>query len=76
MKKKSKKIQVIIRIILTLALIYGVYTETGIWTAVSLGLIFVAIEALTIMINMIKSTMGIMNEIDSLLSKIFKRRLK
>ena len=35
----------IIRIILTLALIYGAYTETGVFTALSLFLIFVAIEA-------------------------------
>ena len=40
-----KKIPVIIRIILTPLLIYGVYGETGIWTALSLFLIFIAIEA-------------------------------
>ena len=34
----------IIRAILTLALIYGAYTETGVFTALSLLLIFVAIE--------------------------------
>jgi len=34
----------IIRFILTLALIYGAYTETGVFTALSLFLIFVAIE--------------------------------
>ena len=39
-----KKIQIIIRIILTLALIYGAYTETGIWTALSLFLIFIGME--------------------------------
>ena len=35
----------VIRAILTLALIYGAYTETGIFTALSLLLIFVALEA-------------------------------
>jgi hypothetical protein len=34
----------IIRIFLTLLLIYGVYTETGIWTAISLFLIMIGIE--------------------------------
>lgn len=35
----------VIRAILTLALVYGAYTETGIFTALSLLLIFVALEA-------------------------------
>ena len=35
----------VIRAILTLALIYGAYTETGIFTALSLLLIFVALES-------------------------------
>lgn len=35
----------VIRAIITLALIYGAYTETGIFTALSLLLIFVALEA-------------------------------
>jgi len=34
----------IIGIILSLLLIYGAYTETGIWTAISLLLIYVGIE--------------------------------
>ena len=34
----------VIRFILTLALIYGAYTETGVFTTLSLLLIFVAIE--------------------------------
>ncbi len=37
--------QRVIRVILTLALIYGAYTETGIFTALSLFLIFSALEA-------------------------------
>ncbi len=39
-----KPIPIIIRSILTLALIYGVYTETGVWTTISLLLISVGIE--------------------------------
>lgn len=34
----------LIRIILTLLLIYGVYTETGIWTALSIFLIALSME--------------------------------
>ena len=36
--------QRVIRVILTLALVYGDYTETGIFTALSLFLIFSALE--------------------------------
>jgi hypothetical protein len=34
----------IVRIILTCALLYGVYTETGIWTTLTLGLVFISSE--------------------------------
>jgi hypothetical protein len=34
----------VIRFILTLAFVYGAYTETGVFTALSLLVIFVAIE--------------------------------
>ena len=37
-----------IRWALTAALVFGVYTETGIWTAISMTLIFVAIEIITL----------------------------
>ena len=33
---------------LTAALIFGVYTETGVWTAISMTLIFVAIEIIVL----------------------------
>ena len=39
----------IIRWILTIALIYGVFTETGIFTAISMFLIFVSMELMGIM---------------------------
>jgi len=39
-----KKLSMIIRFILTFLLIYGAYTETGIWTALSLFLIFMSVE--------------------------------
>lgn len=35
----------VIRIILSIALCYGVYTETGFWTTVAMGLAFAYIEA-------------------------------
>jgi len=38
------KIQKIIRYVLTLLIIYGAYTETGMWTALSLFLIFMGME--------------------------------
>jgi len=38
------KFSTIIRCVLTTALIFGVYAETGIWTALSLFLIFIYIE--------------------------------
>ena len=38
------KIQKIIRYALTLLIIYGAYTETGMWTALSLFLIFMSME--------------------------------
>lgn len=43
------KIKVIIRWTLSIALIYGVFTETGIFTAISMFLIFVSIELMRIM---------------------------
>jgi len=42
---------VIIRCTLTLALTYGVYMETGIWTALSLLLIFISIEGIVVIIK-------------------------
>ena len=36
--------EIVIRCILTLALLYGAYTETGIWTTLSLLLIFLNFE--------------------------------
>jgi hypothetical protein len=38
------KITTIIRIFLTVALLYGVYTETGIWTTTSLFLTAIGLE--------------------------------
>ena len=46
-KNSMKWIPHIIRFIFTLALIYGSYTETGIWTALSLLGCWIAIELLT-----------------------------
>lgn len=40
----------IIRWLLTLCLVYGVFTETGIWTALSFLLVFVFCEATGYMI--------------------------
>lgn len=40
-------ISIIIRIILSLMLLYGVYTETGVWTTLSLFLVFTGMEIVT-----------------------------
>lgn len=42
---------IVIRVMLTMLLVWGVYTETGPFTALSIFLIFVAIEALGFMIG-------------------------
>ena len=36
--------KVIIRALLAVALMYAIFTETGIWTAITFGLIFVGLE--------------------------------
>jgi len=41
----------VIRYILTMALLYGVYTETGIWTTLALLLSVIGIEANTSLIK-------------------------
>jgi len=38
--------EIIIRCVLTLALLYGVYKETGIWTTLSIFLIFLNFEVM------------------------------
>jgi len=38
----------VIRYILTMALLYGVYTETGIWTTGAFLLIFISSELITV----------------------------
>jgi len=38
------RISTIIRLILTAALLYGIYTETGIWTTITLTLVAIAGE--------------------------------
>ena len=47
----------IVRFVLSLALIFGVYVETGFWTALSLFLIFIYIE-LSLQRKKISITLG------------------
>jgi len=47
-----KYIPHIIRGILTLAMIYGAYTETGIWTALCLLGCWISIEALLVIVKL------------------------
>ena len=44
-------IQSIIRYVLTMALLYGAYTETGIWTTIALLLSVIGIEGNTTLIK-------------------------
>ena len=54
MKIATKKtITVIIRFVLTLALVYGAYTETGKWTALSFLLVFIAIELICSTVSLV-----------------------
>jgi hypothetical protein len=48
------KLAITIRIVLTLTMVVFSYRETGVFTALSLFLIFMAIEALTFLIKQIK----------------------
>lgn len=49
----KKQIISIVRWILTMALLYGVYAETGIWTAGALLLVFIMSELLADALNKI-----------------------
>lgn len=64
-----RKIPIISRIILTLLLIYGVYTETGMWTALSLFLVFVGIEIQGYLIGKLKLNLSIKN----IFGEVFKK---
>lgn len=50
----KKTYRTICRVILALALIYGVYTETGKWTASFAFLTFIAIEGLNSIVIKLK----------------------
>ncbi len=41
----------IVRLLLTAGLLYGVYTETGIWTVITLALCVISIEAITYLLR-------------------------
>lgn len=64
-----KKIPIIIRIILTLLLIYGVYLETGIWTTLSLFLIFVGMEAQGYLTEKLRANLSIKNIFNGVFKK-------
>jgi len=52
-KDKLWSVSVVVRYIATLALVWLVYTETGKWTAISLMLLFIAVEALTLVLGQV-----------------------
>ena len=49
-----RKIAIISRWMVTTLLIYGAYTETGIYTGISLYLIFIAIEVMWLEMRKVK----------------------
>lgn len=65
------KIQNLIRWILTAALLYGVYTETGIWTAISIFLIFAGFEMITLIMR--KATSGFNDTFKTIINEAKKK---
>lgn len=51
MKMKSWWKWLLLRVVMTAACLYLVYFEAGVWTVVSLALLFVAVEALQFQLN-------------------------
>jgi len=52
----KNKIQFLFRTLFTLGLLYGVYTETGPFTAFNLFLIWLAIEGIALILKKFKET--------------------
>ena len=50
-QKKMNKNTVIIRIILSILLMFGIYKETGVWTTLAVFLLFLSVEGLSYIIN-------------------------
>jgi hypothetical protein len=48
-----------IRILLTLGLLFGVYKETGIWTTISIGLVFLTLELTGILFHRILRVLNV-----------------
>lgn len=62
-----KIIQSVIRYILCMTLLYGVYTETGVWTTASLLLIFISAEGIAYLLKKIRiETEKALKEIEKL----------
>ena len=55
MKINMTKIAILIKFILTLALIYGVYIETGIFTAIAIALLAISCEMISSILKKIIS---------------------
>lgn len=46
----------LVRILLTIALLFGVYSETGIWTTIAFALVFLGIELVTFTMRRMNAT--------------------
>jgi len=50
--KKQNPLIILIRLALSLFLVYMVFIETGIWTAITIGLLFVGLEGLSLSLKL------------------------
>jgi len=54
--------KIIVRLVFWGLLVWGVYTETGIWTALAVGLIGISIEALQFQFDLIYRNRDVVSE--------------
>lgn len=57
MNDKAKNIIALVRWTLTLAIVYGAYTETGLYTAYSFVLVIISIETHSMLVGKILKSM-------------------
>ena len=62
--------KIIVRLVFWGLLVWGVYTETGIWTALAIGLIGVSIEAVQFQLDLIHSSRDVVSHINQMINKL------
>lgn len=60
--QRAKYFSLVIRFILTLALIYAVYRETGFFTALSFFIVFAAFELGSYALSLVKDALKVIGE--------------